>query len=100
MKYMIWNNKGGVGKTFVTFLLATEYAVAHPEQDVVVVDLCPQANISEMLLGGNGAGEKKLAELYNIEKTIAWYIITRIRESPFAKLGRELSYFFQVSKSN
>jgi cellulose biosynthesis protein BcsQ len=26
MKYCIWNNKGGVGKTFLTYAIATEYA--------------------------------------------------------------------------
>lgn len=51
-KYCIWNNKGGVGKTFLTYLLATEYAKNNPSQQVVVVDMCPQANVSEILLGG------------------------------------------------
>ena len=30
-RYCIWNNKGGVGKTFLTYLLATEYAEKNPE---------------------------------------------------------------------
>ena len=33
MKYMVWNNKGGVGKTFITFILASEYAITHPLLD-------------------------------------------------------------------
>ena len=100
MKYMIWNNKGGVGKTFVTFLLATEYAVAHPEQDVVVVDLCPQANISEMLLGGNGAGEKKLLDYHQKKLTISAYINERVIKSMFSKLGTESEYFIPVRNAN
>lgn len=52
-RYAIWNNKGGVGKTFVAFVVAAEYARAHPERRIIVLDLCPQANISEILLGGN-----------------------------------------------
>ena len=41
MKYAIWNNKGGVGKTFVTFITAYEYARQHPDKRVVMVDMCP-----------------------------------------------------------
>ena len=29
MRYAIWNNKGGVGKSFLTFVFASEYAAAH-----------------------------------------------------------------------
>ncbi|KLZ26398.1 hypothetical protein SL10_01433 [Klebsiella pneumoniae] len=36
-KYLIWNNKGGVGKTFLTYNLAVEYAIAHSDEDVVVI---------------------------------------------------------------
>lgn len=40
MKYMIWNNKDGVGKTFITYVIASEYAKKRPEVEVVVTDLC------------------------------------------------------------
>ncbi|VTP67799.1 Septum formation inhibitor-activating ATPase [Leclercia adecarboxylata] len=42
-KYLIWNNKGGVGKTFLTYNIAVEYAIAHDNEDVVVIDACPQS---------------------------------------------------------
>ena len=48
--YAFWNNKGGVGKSFLGFVAATEYARTYPDTDVYVIDLCPQANVSEMLL--------------------------------------------------
>lgn len=48
--YAFWNNKGGVGKSFLSFVAATEYAHTYPGTDVYVIDLCPQANISETLL--------------------------------------------------
>ena len=48
--YAFWNNKGGVGKSFLSFVAATEYARKYPDTDVYVIDLCPQANISEMLI--------------------------------------------------
>jgi cellulose biosynthesis protein BcsQ len=61
--YAIWNNKGGVGKSTITFHLATRYAEAHPEKKVLVIDLCPQANSSMMLLGGGVAGETNVFDL-------------------------------------
>ncbi len=48
--YAFWNNKGGVGKSFLSFVAATEYARTYSNTDVYVIDLCPQANISEMLI--------------------------------------------------
>ena len=60
IRYSIWNNKGGVGKTFLSFMLSSEYAKKNPEKRVLVVDMCPQANLSEIFLGGNGAGSEVL----------------------------------------
>lgn len=48
--YAIWNNKGGVGKTYLSFAMATEYARQNPEKRVIFADMCPQANLSEILL--------------------------------------------------
>ena len=45
MRYAAWNNKGGVGKTFLSFVLATEIAKER-EVPVVLVDMCPQVNLS------------------------------------------------------
>jgi cellulose biosynthesis protein BcsQ len=41
--YAIWNNKGGVGKSYLSFQIASEYARTHPDEKVLVVDLCLQA---------------------------------------------------------
>jgi chromosome partitioning protein len=61
--YALWNNKGGVGKSYLTFQIAAEYARTHRDQRVLVVDLCPQANASSMLLGGIEAGESAIETL-------------------------------------
>jgi cellulose biosynthesis protein BcsQ len=61
--YSLWNNKGGVGKSYLTFQLACEYARIHPEVNILVLDLCPQANSSGMLLGGMSQGESVLEGL-------------------------------------
>ena len=82
--YAIWNNKGGVGKSYLTFQIASEYAKTHPDQKVLVIDLCPQANASSMLLGGIIQGEAQLDEIASNSRrrTIAGYINERIR-SPY-----------------
>ncbi len=99
MRYAIWNNKGGVGKTFLTFMLSSEYAIKHENKKIVVVDMCPQANLSEILLGGNGPGSEKLEQCIKEKKTIGEYINLRI-ESPHQKLGRETDFFINVYEFN
>jgi len=100
MRYCIWNNKGGVGKSFLSFCLATEYAITHKDEIVVVADLCPQSNVSEMLLGGNGDGQKNQLQLSDSDRTIAGYIKDRYKNSRLEKLGTETNYFVNVSKYN
>ncbi|MFO4537221.1 ParA family protein [Klebsiella pneumoniae] len=99
-KYLIWNNKGGVGKTFLTYNLAVEYAIAHSDEDVVVIDACPQSNVSEIILGGNGVGEENLNNLRDRNTTIAGYIKERFSNSPLARLGNESSYFVKAHSVN
>lgn len=60
-KYAFWNNKGGTGKTSLAFQAITLYAEERPKKRVLAVDVCPQANLSELLLGGlNNKGSEKL----------------------------------------
>jgi cellulose biosynthesis protein BcsQ len=63
MRYAFWNNKGGTGKTSLAFQAICRYAQLHPDQTVLAIDLCPQANLSELFLGGlTGHGGKRLLE--------------------------------------
>lgn len=82
--YAFWNNKGGVGKSFLCFVAATEYAHAHPGVDVYVIDLCPQANISETLLVKPHALGELIGE--NPRRTVAGYLEARLN-SPFQSLS-------------
>jgi cellulose biosynthesis protein BcsQ len=100
IKYLIWNNKGGVGKTFLTYMLSVEYAIEHPQEEIIVVDACPQANVSEMILGGNGKGEANLEKLRGNNTTIAGYIKDRYERSKSAKMGNETSYFVRAEEYN
>lgn len=54
--YSFYNNKGGVGKTTLCFNAAALYAQQNPNTQVLVLDMCPQANVSQYLLGGGRKG--------------------------------------------
>ncbi len=59
--YAFWNNKGGTGKTSLAFQCIARYAETHPKERILAVDVCPQANLSELMLGGlNNKGSDKL----------------------------------------
>lgn len=59
--YAFWNNKGGTGKTSLAFQAIARYAAVNPQKRILVLDMCPQANLSELLLGGlNNKGSEKL----------------------------------------
>ena len=101
MRYAIWNNKGGVGKSFLSFIVGTEIAHRCPTDHVVLVDMCPQANLSEVVLGGNGKGSENLANLLgsNDRRTVGGYFDVRIA-SPHGISGRESSYLLEAHKYN
>lgn len=52
MVYGFWNNKGGTGKTSLCFQTICFYARDNPSERILALDVCPQANLSELLLGG------------------------------------------------
>jgi chromosome partitioning protein len=99
--YALWNNKGGVGKSYLTFQIACEYAMHHRDQKVLVIDLCPQANSSSMLLGGITEGEKHLEEISSKspKRTIAGYIEERII-SPYLSPKNGAAFVVKVSNYN
>jgi cellulose biosynthesis protein BcsQ len=99
--YAVWNNKGGVGKSYLTFQMASEFAKTHPNEPVLVVDLCPQANASSMLLGGIIDGEANLVKIAGraSRKTIAGYIDERI-VSPYLSPKVGSKYVTNASKYN
>ena len=50
--YAFWNNKGGTGKTSLCFQTICRFAERNRDSGILVIDVCPQANLSELLLGG------------------------------------------------
>jgi cellulose biosynthesis protein BcsQ len=86
----MWNNKGGVGKSTITFHVASVYAEQNPNRDVIVIDMCPQANVSMMFMGGGREAETKIQELITKDtpQTVVGYItdsITRLDTSDLSK---------------
>jgi len=84
VSYSFWNNKGGIGKSFLCFIASCEYAHIHPDSDVYVIDLCPQANLSETLLSTSDY-DSALGSLLvksKVRKSIGGYLEARLN-SPF-----------------
>jgi len=96
--YVIWNNKGGVGKTTLAFHLATQYARRNPTMKVLVIDLCPQANVSMALLSTpNGQGSQNISSLYREGKTVSFFLQRSQESGPM--IGAE-TFLTRVSDYN
>lgn len=80
MNYTFWNNKGGTGKSSLAFQTITEYAIANPSKKILAIDLCPQANLSELFMGGllgNGAVNLQSLTTPTSTRTIGGYFQDR-----------------------
>lgn len=85
MKYAFWNNKGGTGKTSLCFQSICRFAETHNKQRILVIDACPQANLSELLLGGlTGQGSQQLLQMHGAvpRRSIGGYFQIRL-PSPY-----------------
>lgn len=99
--YAFWNNKGGVGKSFLCFISAAEYAHRQIGTDVYVIDLCPQANVSETILGGQPNSPDAINGLFGStpRRTVAGYLEARLN-SPFKPLDDVSPYVAAPSEVN
>ena len=73
-RVIFWNNKGGTGKTTLAFQVITEYARQNKDKKILCIDVCPQANLSELLLGGLNQGGSNI-------------LLMRQGENPRATIG-------------
>ena len=98
--YAVWNNKGGVGKSTITFHLAARFAETHPDINVLVIDGCPQANVSMLLLGGGTDGEANVLSLCTqaSPRTIVGYLSQVIAAGPGAALPNPMDFVTQVTE--
>lgn len=99
--YVMWNNKGGVGKSTITFHIASVYAEKNPDRDVVVIDMCPQANVSMMLMGGGKQAEEKLQKFITLDtpQTIVGYITDSITRSDTSDLTKYITKLDQYNSN-
>lgn len=101
ISYAFWNNKGGIGKSFLCFIASCEYAHRHPDTDVYVIDLCPQANVSETLLSTSDYDSAlgKVLKSKKVRKSIGGYLEARLN-SPFQNLENVEDYITHPKKYN
>ncbi|MFN8994049.1 MAG: ParA family protein, partial [Pseudomonadota bacterium] len=87
-RYALWNNKGGVGKSFLSFALACEYAFQNQDEDILVLDLCPQANLTELMFGDHPKAADHIDNFYKgrPRRSIGGYFEARLN-SPFVPIG-------------
>ncbi|HEX4703911.1 MAG TPA: ParA family protein, partial [Pseudonocardiaceae bacterium] len=79
--YAYWNNKGGTGKTSLAFQSLTFFAHQHPDKRILAIDMCPQANLSELLFGGltnNGSDTLLMRQGEIPRRTIGGYFEKRL----------------------
>ena len=97
--YVIWNNKGGVGKSTITFHIASMYAEKNQDRNVVLIDMCPQANSSMMLMGGGTDAESLLQELImgDIPKTVVGYLTDSVLKNDTNDVNK---YLIKLNESN
>ena len=100
-RYAIWNNKGGVGKSFLAFAAACEYAISHPDEEILVLDVCPQANLTEMLLGGKDGANAALEKFYGLKprRSVGGYFEARLN-SPFMPLTDISRFIVRPNETN
>mgnify|MGYP001028919970 CR=1 FL=1 len=100
--YALWNNKGGVGKSTISFHLSMRYAETHPNEKILVIDLCPQSNSSMMLLGGGTVGDERVIELCSraVPKSVVGYVSTVITNGRGAKLPNPHDFLVHVNDYN
>lgn len=85
-RYAFWNNKGGTGKTSLIFQSLLEYAQRNINSKILAIDLCPQSNFSDLLLGGllgNGNNHLEEQHQFNPRRSIGGYFQYRIA-TPFS----------------
>ncbi|MBX3617508.1 ParA family protein [Nitrosomonas sp.] len=96
LSYVFWNNKGGTGKTSLAFQTICRYADKNPDKRILAIDVCPQANLSELLLGGlDNDGSRTLLERQGLTPrcSIGGYFQLRL-PAPFTSPTFSIRDFF------
>ncbi len=98
-----WNNKGGTGKTSLAFQSVCAFAAQKSTSSILVIDVCPQANLSELFLGGQeGGGGDRLLMLHGEpgRRSIGGYFQSRLPKPYDNSAIAPNSYISRPSESN
>lgn len=78
------------------------YAELHPQTKILVIDLCPQANSSMMLLGGGPVGEENIINFCKeaTPRSVVGYLSTVITNGRGAQLPDPYNFVINVSDYN
>lgn len=102
-RVIFWNNKGGTGKTTLAFQVLCEYARQNKRKKILVIDVCPQANLSELLLGGlnqGGSNVLLMRQGENPRATIGGYFQMRLPSPYSAPVFNPYDYLTKPNKFN
>ena len=102
-KVTFWNNKGGTGKTSLAFQIICQYAYSNSDKKILAIDVCPQANLSELFLGGlNQGGSKNLLSIQGLipRATIGGYFQLRLPSPYTVPIFNANDYITQPCKYN
>ena len=83
--FVFWANKGGIGKSTLTFQLAASFAKKNKKKKVLVVDLSPQCDVSRIILGGgHNDGEKKILDIMSghPRRTVQSFLLDCLNDVP------------------
>ncbi|MBT0328968.1 AAA family ATPase [Morganella morganii subsp. morganii] len=100
--YVTWANKGGIGKSTLSFQLALKHARLNPDKTVIIIDMSPQCDVSRMLLGGGHFdGEQKIIDMMisSQRKTIYRYLEACVNDVPSGR-GWPSSLDFLISPNS
>jgi cellulose biosynthesis protein BcsQ len=102
-KYVFWNNKGGTGKTSLAFQTICRYAYRNSSDKILAIDACPQANLSELFLGGliqNGSQNLLQRQGLTPRCTIGGYFQARLPAPYSAPAFNSQDFFTTPSNYN
>nr|WP_293125507.1 ParA family protein [Okeania sp. SIO1I7] len=101
--YAFYNNKGGVGKTTLCSNASILYAEKNLDKQILVIDMCPQANISQFLLGGGKKGydnNQKLQVAYSRSNVVGFVDWILKGNADFKSLPKNSTYTVKASLYN
>jgi len=87
--YGFWTPKGGVGKSTLCYLISSLYAKINRDINVVIIDCCPQANITEAFLSSPDKDRSVLDKIIKSQVEVGSVCAPSVAGYLFMKLHRQ-----------